>query len=217
MTPFFTSGMDGRMENRMTEKIYRYSLIVKLIPVLLALEIFLFGAFFYFYPPVAFRSEALSSLPFFVFFRLMIFVVTSFLAFWIFRFSSQLRPSFQLGEDAMIVYSGAFKSAIRYDSIESIDYENMLGQSKRLFGSVILRVKHSGVIRVYNLLGEGERFIEEFVSRVTVEPYSRDDLKIWIDVRRIDRKMGLRKISIRIWYYFMIILLVAFVVRGYLL
>jgi hypothetical protein len=198
-------------------KIYRYSRPGQLIPVLLSLEIALFGFLFFLYPPDPFREEAISSDPVFVYFKLVIFVVAILFAFWIYRFSFEVRSSYQVGENALIVRKGAVAQSVDFKLIESIDYENMLGPGRKLFGFMVVRVKNTGTFRIYNVLKDGGMFVEELVRRVCAEPFRRDDLKAWINVLGIDGKMGRARLYARFWYYPMGFALLLFIIRGYII
>ncbi|MEW5806400.1 MAG: hypothetical protein AB1756_03490 [Acidobacteriota bacterium] len=198
-------------------EIYGYSRPAMFIPVVLALEVFLFGFFFYVLPPYPFRNEVFTRLPLFAQFRLLVFAVAFLLAIRIFQFFFQLRWSFQVGEEALIIRAGRKEMLLEYGLIEGIDYENMLGPSRKPFGFTLLRAKPSSSIRIYNILERGDSFIHGFLQKVVQDPFNRNDLKTWIEIKRIQEKMRRSRICIRLWYYLMGIAFLFFLVKGYII
>ncbi len=128
-----------------------------------------------------------------------------------------MRFSFEIGDDSVMVISGKSEKKISYDLIDSIDYENMLGPSRGLFGSTVIRVRGKGYYRIFNVMNGGDRFIKLFIEKACAKPFERKDLKSWVEIRRIDKKMGKSIIYIRIWYYLMVAAFLFYVVKGYLL
>lgn len=209
---------DNQMkEEKQKSSVFQYSVPAKLIPLFFSLEILLFGLLFYFFPPYPFYSESFESMPFFLQFKMLLLAVALLMSGWIFRFFFSLRFSFELGEESVIVMTGKRESKISYDRIDFIDYENMMGPSRSLFGVATIRMRGKSSYRVFNILNQGNQFIKLLIEKASGEPFNRKDLKSWMEIRKIDKKMGHSTLYIRIWYYTMGIAFLFFMVKGYLL
>ncbi len=195
---------------------FEYSVPARLIPLLLSMEILLFALLFYFYPPYPFQGEGFKTMPFFLQFKVLILAFAVLMSAWIFRFFFFMRFSYELGEDSLFVIRASGKSEVSYERIDSIDYENMLGPSRSLFGVMTIRVKRKGNYRVFNIMKEGDQFIKTLIEKAIEAPFGRRDLRSWMEIRKIDRKMGNSAFRIKIWYYSMGIAFILYIVKGYI-
>ncbi len=196
---------------------FRYSIPARLIPLLFSIEILLFALLFYFYPPYPFQNESFNSMPFFLQFKILLLAFAVLMSGWIFRFLFFMRFSFELGDDSLIIIAGNKRNEVSYDRIDSIDYENMLGPSRSLFGVMTIRVRRKGNFRVFNVMKGGDQFIKMLVEKASHEPFKRKDLSSWMEIRKIDKKMGNSTFYIKIWYYAMAFAFLFYIVKGYLL
>lgn len=196
---------------------FKYSVPARLIPLFLSMEILLFALLFYYYPPYPFQNEGFKTMPFFLQFKVLILAFAVLMSVWIFRFFFFMRFSYEIGEDSLVIIRRSGKSKVSYERIDSIDYENMLGPSRSLFGVMTIRVRRKGNYRVFNVMREGDRFIKMLIEKASKEPFGRKDLKSWMEIRKIDKKMGNSALRIKIWYYSMSIAFILYIVKGYIL
>ena len=177
-------------KNRQTSLKFRYSITARLIPLLFSIEILLFALLFYIYPPYPFHNESFNSMPFFLQFKILSLAFAVLMSGWIFRFLFFMRFSFELRDECLIIIAGTKNREVSYDRIDSIDYENMLGPSRSLFGVMTIRVRRKGNYRVFNVMKGGDQFIKTLVEKASYEPFKRKDLSSWMEIRKIDKKMG---------------------------
>lgn len=213
----FAMQVETLNHNDKSKVVFKYSTPARLIPLFLSIEVFLFGFLFTYYPPYPFHRESFDAIPFFIQFKILIMVLGCIIAAWIVRFFFHMRYSFELRKDSLTVLSKRREKEISYDLIDSIDYENMLGPNRGLFGSTIIRARIKGSYRIYNVMKGGDQFIRMFVQKVCAKPFERKDLESWVEIRKIDKKMGRSAIYISIWYSLMGIAFIFFMVKGYLL
>jgi hypothetical protein len=204
-------------EKSQTTLLFRYSVPARLIPLLLSIEILLFSLLFYFYPPYPFQNESYHTMPFFLQFKILILAFAVLMSGWIFRFFFFMRFSFELRKDRLIIITGSRESEVGYDRIDSIDYENMLGPSRSLFGVMTIRVRRKGNYKVFNVLRRGDEFIKTLIEKASEEPFRRKDLWSWMEIRKIDKKMGSSALRIKIWYYAMGLAFLIYMIKGYIL
>ena len=138
------------------------------------------------------------------FVRQFVILAGAVLAVMIVRKGGEVRFSFGLTRDALIVAAGKRTARLELSRVKRVDYEAPMGGSMNWVPATVLIDDEGRGWRVPSLVERGDRLIVDLLGRA-----ARNDLDAWADAHHVVPRMGRYSLRVRAGYALVAIVLVA--------
>jgi hypothetical protein len=169
-------GDGGRSEE---PSFYRCSLAARWLPRVLAATVLVAAVL------AAYRFDPHQVLSASRYLRSLLVVLGAALALWIVRKGGEVRTSFAVTAEELLIRHGSREYSLRLQDLDRLAYETPFAQSRTWLSALVLRDRFGQTWRVSAYLRQGDRFLEELLART-----GRSDLRAWADTLRLREIMA---------------------------